>query len=110
MPRKPALRANSVRRRVSSSFQAVPYRKRGNRTPSITRIRSCIDSSASRSGVAPQQGGRTLEGSALQGGIQGDLGLQELGDGAAGLRLVGELLESRLVRPGDPGLQGQVDG
>ena len=40
MPRKPWRRASSVRRRVSSSFQAVPYRKRGTRTPPINKVRS----------------------------------------------------------------------
>src|SRR5262249_9663518 len=39
MPRKPRRRASAVRRRVSSSFQAVPYRKGGAETSSVSRGR-----------------------------------------------------------------------
>jgi hypothetical protein len=46
-PRNPCSRASVVRRCVWSSFQAVPYRKRGTRTPSIDKVRSGIDSSGS---------------------------------------------------------------
>src|SRR5262249_38049168 len=49
MPRKPWRSASSGRRCVSSSFQAVPYRKRGTRTPSIAKVLSFIDFSGGQS-------------------------------------------------------------
>src|SRR5579884_957156 len=42
MPRKPWRRASSVRRRVWSSFHAVPYEKRGTETPAIGKVRSVM--------------------------------------------------------------------
>src|SRR5262245_3802571 len=44
MPRKPCASASSTREAVRSSFQAVPYRKRGTLTPSIDTVRSFIAS------------------------------------------------------------------
>ena len=38
IPRNPCRSASSVRRSVSSSFHAVPYRKRGTRTPPIVSV------------------------------------------------------------------------
>ena len=49
-------------------------------------------------------------GSGHELGIEGDVGFQEFGDGAAGFGFRGELLEGGLGGARDFGLQGQVDG
>src|SRR5262245_3467128 len=65
MPRNPSRKASSVKGCVRSSFHAVPYRKRGTRTPSKELNRSDIGYSSAGTSLICQSGQEVTQNNAI---------------------------------------------